>query len=286
MIRIMQRLYHSIHLNLGIKRIIEQASRKGKLFVDTDILFPLSQKLQRYLYREVIDHYGADYGWSDERSQNLDRSTDNYGYGLLQYAMIRNLRPKRVLCVGSMYGFIPYMLTKACMENRVGHVDFVDAAYDYHDKKFARSHYFGQGFWKKVRPRTHFSYLLDNAYISTYIMTLKQYMDTHARPYDYVYLDGDHSYNGLVRDIRLVWPKLTDGGLLCLHDIEFDFQKSLAGIDAGFRKEVEQITFGVQQIWKQMGGMKYALPILNNYSGIGFVQKTRVPKRALPAFLR
>jgi hypothetical protein len=35
---------------------------------------------------------------------------------------------------------------------------------------------------------------------------------------DWVYLDGDHSYQGVAADIRVWWPKLRDGGVLLGHD--------------------------------------------------------------------
>jgi hypothetical protein len=40
------------------------------------------------------------------------------------------MRPKRVLCVGSRYGYIPAICAYACKENNYGVVDFVDAGFD------------------------------------------------------------------------------------------------------------------------------------------------------------
>ena len=37
--------------------------------------------------------------------------------------------------------------------------------------------------------------------------------------FDYVYIDGDHSYWGAYRDIKLWYPKVKVGGLLAGHDI-------------------------------------------------------------------
>lgn len=265
------RLYHSIRLHLGVKRYI-------KTSVDNFLFFSVFQRFEKYFYSGVIDHYGADYKWGDEESQNLKHSSLNYGFGLIHHAMVRNLRPKNILCVGSMYGFIPYMLAKACMENGSGHVDFVDAAYDFNDATYRNNHYFGQGFWKRVKPNVHFSYLLKRDYISTHIMTLEDFIHTHPIKYDYVYLDGDHSYKGLRRDINLVWPMLRQNGLLVLHDIEFDFKKSLKRIDGMFRQKVEHVSFGVQEIWQKFGMFRHTLPILNGYSGIGFILKTKNDK--------
>ena len=35
---------------------------------------------------------------------------------------------------------------------------------------------------------------------------------------DFVYVDGDHSYDGVKRDMEAYWPKLRSGGVLCGHD--------------------------------------------------------------------
>lgn len=286
MIRIIQRLYHSITLNLGIKRCIESAFRKTKTDVDIRVFYPLYRLIGAYFFNSEIAHYGADYRWGDEKSQNLDIKHRNYGYGLMQYALVRNLRPKRVLCVGSMYGYIPYMLAKACMENGSGHVDFVDAAFDFNDKKYKTSHYFGQGFWNKVNVSEHFSYLLQTQYISTHVMTLEEFLHKDSNHYEYIYLDGDHSYKGLVRDIRLIWPRLAVGGILGLHDIEFDFKKSLDRIGGVFRRKVEHVTFGVARVWREFEKTSQTLPVLNGYSGLGFIFKRNNSRSSLPDFLQ
>lgn len=33
-----------------------------------------------------------------------------------------------------------------------------------------------------------------------------------------IYIDGDHSYNGVKADIRSYWSKLVDGGIMAFHD--------------------------------------------------------------------
>lgn len=35
---------------------------------------------------------------------------------------------------------------------------------------------------------------------------------------DFVFIDADHSYDGVCRDIEAWYPKVKDGGLLCGHD--------------------------------------------------------------------
>ncbi len=43
-----------------------------------------------------------------------------------------------------------------------------------------------------------------------------------AESLDFVYIDGDHSYYGVKRDIAAYWPKLKWGGVMAFHDYEND----------------------------------------------------------------
>lgn len=36
--------------------------------------------------------------------------------------------------------------------------------------------------------------------------------------YDFVFIDGDHSYEGVLEDLENWWPKIRAGGLFCGHD--------------------------------------------------------------------
>lgn len=249
-------IYDSIKLYWGIKQIIV---RVIDIF-DKVLIYPVYCFLYYYLKRRILYHYGADYRWGNQKSQNIDKETGNMGYGLIHYAIIRNLKPGRILCIGSMYGFIPFMMAFACRENRKGHVDFVDAGYDMNDKNDSVRHYFGQGFWKKINPRNHFNYPFENNYLSSYIMTTEEFVKLKKNRYDYIYFDGDHSYTGAVKDFIAFWPRLKTGGFVCFHDIQFN-------------KIKKGIPFEFWKIWKDLEIFPYKIELLNNYSGLGFLQK-------------
>lgn len=234
--------------------------------IDKNILFPLFTRLDHYMFHRIMKYYGADYRWNDQRSQNLDKPTYNYGYGLVHYSLIRSQRPNRVLCIGSMYGYIPYMMAKACKENGIGHVDFVDAGYDI-NKKTAKS-FFGQGFWKTVNPKKHFAYGGVEKYISTYVMTSVRFARQSSASYDYIYLDGDHSLKGAVTNVRLFWPRLNTEGFLVFHDVDFD-------------RDAEGLSFRHGRVWKALSFLPFKFKLTNHYSGLGFIQKMSDTDQAL-----
>ena len=43
---------------------------------------------------------------SDDYGHRSDRNRADLGYGWFHYSIIRMIKPKRVLCIGSRYGFI------------------------------------------------------------------------------------------------------------------------------------------------------------------------------------
>lgn len=55
--------------------------------------------------------------------------------------------------------------------------------------------------------------------------------------FDFVFIDGDHTYAAVKRDIELWWPLVNEGGLLCGHDI--DHPRDLRGL-WGVRRGVEE----------------------------------------------
>lgn len=52
-----------------------------------------------------------------------------------------------------------------------------------------------------------------------------------GKKFDFVYIDGDHSYEGIVRDIKAWLPLLRDGGYLSGHDFHW----------AGVKKALEEL---------------------------------------------
>lgn len=45
-------------------------------------------------------------------------------------------------------------------------------------------------------------------------MTSKEFFEQNTKMYDWVYVDGDHSYEGCLYDLQNVWDIIKDGGIL------------------------------------------------------------------------
>ncbi len=219
-------IYENIHLNLGIKTFIKKLEIVPKIEgvasrFDNLVILPIYEVFRKYFYKRVEYHYGASYRMGNLKSQNLNNNTGGFGYGLIHYSFVRNIKPRRILCVGSMYGFIPFMCALACKENNMGSVDFVDAGYDINNPEDVNRHNWGQGFWKNISPKKHFSYMRTEKYIKTYVMTTENFVKKLSkRSYEYIYIDGDHSYKGVKTDYKLFWPMLKKGGFMSFHDTD------------------------------------------------------------------
>lgn len=234
---------------------IKQALRPLKeLCIDYGIFRPWYQQslIKRPLSRKLITLYNGDDG------HNINDTQFFLGFGLIHYALIRNTKPARILCVGSRKGYIPAILALACKDNKYGMVDFVDAAYDRDEPEI---HWSGVGFWKKVLPALHFSKIDVENYITTHIMTTQEFADTFPnRRYQYIYIDGDHSYKGVTLDYRLFWPKLNKGGFMAFHDV----------VAHGY---LDKGLFGIWKFWKELRNKHSIILPFPKDSGLGIIQK-------------
>lgn len=66
-----------------------------------------------------------------------------------------------------------------------------------------------------------------------------------GRPLDLLYLDGDHSYEGVAADFRLYGPLVRRGGLVVFHDIVPDYRTR-------FGVETSSETGGVPRFWGEI----------------------------------
>jgi len=222
-----------------IKNQIEQKKLKESL-------------IKKQLSQFIIENYDGYEG------QNIDFNKGQLGFGLLHYALIQNLKPKNILIVGSLKGYIPAIVAMACKDNQFGQVDFVDAGYDDEEKG---KNWQGIGLWKKINPKEYFSKIGVQNYIKTHVMTTAEFAKKDPKKkYQYIYIDGDHSYHGVKLDYKLFYSKLEKGGLMSFHDI----------VATG---ELAGGLYGVNKFWRELkSNKKISFPFPSN-SGLGFIQK-------------
>ena len=67
---------------------------------------------------------------------------------------------------------------------------------------------------------------------------------------DFVFIDGDHSYEATLKDCQLYWPKVKSGGLFAGHDINLPaVDKALREFFAGLGKEKVELKVVENNAW-------------------------------------
>lgn len=196
---------------------------------------------------------------ADAFGHQCNYATRDMGYGWVHYGLIRQIKPKKVLCIGSRHGFIPAVLAQACKDNRIGVVDFVDAGYGFDEEENAWT---GVGYWKTDEGKNIFSSFGLQDFIKLHIQKTDEFESQLFRTtkYDYIYIDGDHSLEGVVTDFRLFYPYLRTGGFMAFHDISITESKP-------------EGEYGVWKLWQILRKRFAVLEFPFSGSGLGVMQK-------------
>ena len=179
---------------------------------------PRNYILNKRAIRRFISLFAKKDNW-----HNLIPEKANMGYAFIHYSLIRNQLPKKVLCIGSKYGYIPATCAMACRDNNYGKVYFVDAGFDYEGDSKEDS-WGGVGLWRRINEKEYFGRFNLEKFISLNVMTTQEFSKKKINNnWDYLYIDGDHSYEGIKYDFKTFWPKLKKGAYCLFHDTNIDF---------------------------------------------------------------
>jgi predicted O-methyltransferase YrrM len=128
------------------------------------------------------------------------------------YGLVRVLRPEAVIEIGSARGKSTCAMALACSQNAKGKVYAIDPH--------------TQNYWSDQRSESSYDFLLDR--LRTYHLEpwceviRKTSREALANPppikADLVFIDGDHSYEGVKLDFELCRPLLSEHGLAVFHD--------------------------------------------------------------------
>jgi hypothetical protein len=159
-------------------------------------------------------------------------ATDNHmGDGLIVYSIIQHMRAKNCVCIGSGGGFIPRIMTQARIDlhkqeifegnsdynwGDIGSTYVVDACngiggrcqIDSEDS-FYQSHFYPR-FIKDTS---------ENAFYNFFIL--------NDIKIDVLFIDGDHSYEGVKKDFELYSTILSKNGIIMMHDTDENYLNNL-----------------------------------------------------------
>lgn len=140
--------------------------------------------------------------------------------GLLVHSLIRNLRPRVVVEVGSFLSVSTHWIAAALKENGLGVIHCFDDFGPVHKGPWRDAEMLdGRLDW--VKDRLTKAGLIDHVRFhpgDSAAQLIAAAGELRSPGVQFAFIDGDHSVPGAVRDLRAVEPVLNTGGYVLLHD--------------------------------------------------------------------
>lgn len=151
-----------------------------------------------------------------------ERATLNLGFGFLYYGLVRTLRPRHVVVIGSGYGFSVVCLALGLKDNGAGTVSFVDPSFSVL-RNGPMQTIGGQAQWddpEKVRAR--FVRFGVESIVTHHRLTSEaffgQFGELGLPDIDVAFIDGNHSFSHARHDFLACLSRSRQNSYLLLHD--------------------------------------------------------------------
>lgn len=167
------------------------------------------------MLREILHH-------ARPLGHHEDAAGLNLGFGFLYYGLVRTLRPRHVLVIGSGYGFSVVCLALGLKDNERGALTFIDPSYSViADGPFRTIG--GTSQWDNPRKvREHYQRFGVETIVTHHRTTSEAFFaDYDGRglpPIDVAFIDGNHSYESVRHDFDAVLRQSHRNSYLLLHD--------------------------------------------------------------------
>lgn len=135
----------------------------------------------------------------NQKANNL-----NLGFGFVYYALVRAIRPKHILVIGSGYGFSVVCLALGLKDNGTGRLTFVDPSYSLL-KDGPLKTVGGIGQWNdEAEVNNHFKQFGVDNIVKHYKLRNNQFFSSYKAyklpKIDIAFIDGEHTYEGIKYD--------------------------------------------------------------------------------------
>jgi hypothetical protein len=176
-----------------------------------------------------------------------DRKQLNLGFGFLYYSLVRMLRPRHTVVIGSGYGFSVACLALGIKDNGAGRLTFVDPSYSVL-RNGPLATIGGADFWRDpAHVRAHFARFGVEEFVSHYRLTsaefFARYDELDLPPIDLGFIDGNHAYAHVAHDLTATLRHSRKNTYLLLHDTNIYIRELLrhAGVKRLLRRKVSPL---------------------------------------------
>ena len=153
------------------------------------------------------------------------------GDGLIVYSLVQHMRAKVCVCIGSGGGFIPRIITQARIDLHNQKIFEGDPDYNWGDIGVTYLVDACNGVGGPTDIEDENSFFRATFYPRLIKSTsVEAYYDFFVRQdikIDFLFIDGDHSYEGVKTDFELYSKIISDNGVIVLHDTDENYEKSL-----------------------------------------------------------
>ena len=195
--------------------------------------------LEPALLQKIFDH--AKPLGHHEAPENL-----NLGFGFLYYGLVRALRPRHIVVIGSGFGFSVVCLALGLKDNGEGSLSFVDPSCSML-KHGPFNTVGGTSQWDDPQKvKAHFRRFGVERVVTHYKLTSAEFFADYAQrglpTIDMAFIDGNHSYADVRQDFISVLRQARRNSYLLLHDTNIYVRELVrhAGVKRWLRKIEQQ----------------------------------------------
>jgi hypothetical protein len=178
-------------------------------------LSDLSFSLNTSVLRDILEH-------AMPLGHHEDSAGLNLGFGFVYYGLVRALRPRHTLVIGSGFGFSVVCLALGLKDNGRGSLTFVDPSYSVFKEGPFRT-MGGTAYWNDPQKvRAHFRRFGVERVVTHHKLTSAEFFadyDARGLPaIDLTFIDGSHAYADVRNDFVNVLHHARRNSYILLHD--------------------------------------------------------------------
>jgi hypothetical protein len=157
-------------------------------------------------------------------------TSEHMGDGIMVYSTIQHMRAKNCVCIGSGGGYIPRIITQARIDLHKQNIFNGNNDFNWGDigTTYVVDACNGVGGYNDLENEHSF---LRKVFIPRFIKStsVDAFYDFFIRQdikIDFLFIDGDHSYEGVKKDFELYSTILSEKGIIMLHDTDGEYEET------------------------------------------------------------